>query len=120
MALIGLIIVGSAEKVYGSLQWDVLSILTLWNGSSGARAGAAFAALSMMIGQIGTVRPRPNICFLNRALHSHLGSVPAFAANMVDKEPGCQLRVSSQRHERNVPKGTAPLPLLPPFHSAPS
>lgn len=54
MALMGLVIVGSAEKIYGELQWDVLSIMTNWNDSSKARAGAVFAAGAMVLAQMGT------------------------------------------------------------------
>jgi nucleobase:cation symporter-1, NCS1 family len=54
MALMGLVIVGSAEKIYGELQWDVLSIMNNWNDSSKARAGAVFAAGAMVLAQMGT------------------------------------------------------------------
>ncbi|KAH8896944.1 NCS1 nucleoside transporter family [Thozetella sp. PMI_491] len=54
MGFFGLVIVGSAEKLYGVLQWDVLSIMDNWNGSSKARAGAVFAGGAMAIAQMGT------------------------------------------------------------------
>ncbi|KAK7966873.1 NCS1 nucleoside transporter family [Apiospora aurea] len=54
MAFIGLVIVGSAERIYGELQWDVLSIMTRWNDSAGARASAVLAAGSMAMAQVGT------------------------------------------------------------------
>ncbi|KAK8038316.1 cytosine-purine permease [Apiospora phragmitis] len=54
MAFVGLVIVGSAERVYGELQWDVLSIMTRWNGSGAARAGTVLAAGSMAMAQVGT------------------------------------------------------------------
>ncbi|KAK8034239.1 hypothetical protein PG993_009234 [Apiospora rasikravindrae] len=54
MAFIGLVIVGSAERIYGELQWDVLSIMTRWNDSGAARTGAVLAAGSMAMAQVGT------------------------------------------------------------------
>ncbi|KAK7996060.1 hypothetical protein PG991_015527 [Apiospora marii] len=54
LSFIGLVIVGSAERVYGELQWDVLSIMTRWNDSGAARAGAVLAAGSMAVAQVGT------------------------------------------------------------------
>lgn len=54
MAFIGLVIFGSAERVYGELQWDVLSIMTRWNDSGTARAGAVLAAGYMAMAQVGT------------------------------------------------------------------
>ena len=54
MALFGLIIVGSAERIYGELQWDVLSIMNSWNNTSKGRAGAVFAAGAMALAQMGT------------------------------------------------------------------
>ena len=54
MALFGLIIVGSAENIYGELQWDVLSIMNHWNDSSKARTGAVFAAGAMVLAQMGS------------------------------------------------------------------
>ncbi|KAF2635708.1 cytosine-purine permease [Massarina eburnea CBS 473.64] len=54
MAFMGLVIVGSAEKIYGELQWDVLSIMNNWTTSSGGRAGAVFVAGAMVIAQMGS------------------------------------------------------------------
>lgn len=54
MALFGLIIVGSAENIYGELQWDVLSIMNNWCNTSKGRAGAVFAAGAMVLAQMGT------------------------------------------------------------------
>lgn len=55
MAFIGLVIVGSAERIYGELQWDVLSIMTHWTNTSAGRAGTVFAAGAMVIAQMGSV-----------------------------------------------------------------
>ncbi|KAK7510883.1 cytosine-purine permease [Phyllosticta citriasiana] len=44
MAAMGMIIVGSANALYGELQWDPLKIMNNWNGSSQARAGANIGA----------------------------------------------------------------------------
>ncbi|KAI1339803.1 cytosine-purine permease [Xylariaceae sp. FL0016] len=54
MSFVGLVIVGSAENIYGELQWDVISIMNNWSDSSAARAGAAFAGICMAIAQMGT------------------------------------------------------------------
>ncbi|EPE02704.1 cytosine-purine permease [Ophiostoma piceae UAMH 11346] len=54
MALFGLIIVGSAERIYGELQWDVLSIMNSWNNTTKGRVGAVFAAGAMVLAQMGT------------------------------------------------------------------
>ncbi|KAK8211842.1 cytosine-purine permease, partial [Phyllosticta capitalensis] len=54
MASMGMIIVGSANVLYGGeLQWDPLKIMNNWSGSSQARAGAVFAAAALLFGQMG-------------------------------------------------------------------
>lgn len=54
MAFVGLVIVGSAERIYGELQWDVLSIMNNWTNTSAGRAGAVFAASAMVVAQMGS------------------------------------------------------------------
>ncbi|KAF2084926.1 cytosine-purine permease [Saccharata proteae CBS 121410] len=54
MAFWGLVIVGSAERLYGELQWDPLTIMNRWNGSSKSRAGAVFVGAALLIAQMGT------------------------------------------------------------------
>jgi len=55
MAFMGLVIVGSAERIYGELQWDALSIMNNWTNTSAGRAGAVFAASAMVVAQMGSV-----------------------------------------------------------------
>lgn len=53
MALIGVVIAGAATDLYEEEIWDPLTVLAHWDGSSGARAAAAFIGLSFVLGQLG-------------------------------------------------------------------
>lgn len=54
MAFMGTIIAGAASDAYGEEIWDPLQIMSHWNGSSRARAGAAFVGLAFTLAQLGT------------------------------------------------------------------
>ncbi|KAL5119248.1 hypothetical protein ACEQ8H_002735 [Pleosporales sp. CAS-2024a] len=53
MAFMGIIIAGAASDLYHTTIWDPLTIMSHWEGSSGARAGAAFVSLSFVLAQLG-------------------------------------------------------------------
>lgn len=54
MSFMGVIIAGAASDLYGESIWDPLTIMAHWNGSSGARAAAAFVSLSFVLAQLGS------------------------------------------------------------------
>ncbi|TLD35488.1 NCS1 nucleoside transporter family [Venturia nashicola] len=54
MSFMGVIIAGAASDLYGKKIWDPLTIMSHWNGSSGARAAAAFVSLSFVLAQLGS------------------------------------------------------------------
>lgn len=54
MSFMGVIIAGAASDLYGEKIWDPLTIMSHWNGSSGARAAAAFVSLSFVLAQLGS------------------------------------------------------------------
>ncbi|KAI9733897.1 MAG: hypothetical protein M1834_002552 [Cirrosporium novae-zelandiae] len=53
MSFMGIVIVSAAQELYGSLIWDPLTIMNHWDGSSQARAGAAFCGISFIIAVMG-------------------------------------------------------------------
>lgn len=54
MSFMGIIIAGAASDHYGEAIWDPLTIMRLWDGSSGARAASAFVSLSFVLAQLGS------------------------------------------------------------------
>lgn len=54
MSFMGVIIAGAASDLYGEKIWDPLTIMSHWNGSSGARTAAAFVSLSFVLAQLGS------------------------------------------------------------------
>lgn len=54
MSFMGVVIAGAASDLYGEKIWDPLTIMAHWNGSSGARAAAAFVSLSFVLAQLGS------------------------------------------------------------------
>lgn len=77
MAFMGIIIAGSASDQYGESIWDPLTIMAHWNGSSGARAAAAFLSLSFVIAQLGS-NLSANCISASNDLNAMFPSVSAF------------------------------------------
>jgi NCS1 family nucleobase:cation symporter-1 len=75
VGIFGVVAASASTKLYGKTLWSPLSIIAMWQGSSGGRAAAFFAAAVWMLAQICVNISANSVSFGNGKLRCHLVSI---------------------------------------------